>query len=151
MTLKLAAEEDLITVVPMIRNFYETTPYSKLAFDEDGVRKKLQEMVSHKSGPCTVILSVKDELPVGFLIGVAQPLLFSSDLVAVEAGWWVEPEYRNSRRAFELHNAFLYWAKLRGCKAASMSTIHGEFSEQLEKLYTRKGYEKTEVNFMRFL
>jgi GNAT superfamily N-acetyltransferase len=53
----------------------------------------------------------------------ASPLLCSDELLAVELGFWIKPEYRNRETIRLLLKAFQTWAKKVGCKGTLMAKI----------------------------
>lgn len=69
------------------------------------------------------------------------------ELVANEQFWWVEPEARGN--GVRLLQAFEAWAHERGCTRLMMVHLIDLTPEKLEKLYTRMGYRKVEVHYMK--
>ena len=86
---------------------------------------------------------------VGFFLGAVFEPLFSKDLLAVEMFWWVEEDYRGNRQSLGLLKTFEDWAKEKGASEVSVSDLQGV--KDLDKLYKRLGYTKSEVTYKKDL
>lgn len=95
----------------------------------------------------TIILGLRNKEPVGFLVGAVVHSLYSKDRLASEVAWYIEPKYRG-RIGMKMFKAYEYWAKeIAGCSVIQMSKL--ESSGELEKLYSKLGYQKKEESFFK--
>jgi GNAT superfamily N-acetyltransferase len=92
------------------------------------------------------------QLEVGIALGVSSEVPFSSDKIAVEQAWFVEPEFRNKLISIRLVEAFEYWAKeIAQCDVILMSSLNNEEQGKVEKFYSKKGYTLSEKGFLKGL
>ena len=96
---------------------------------------------------CVVI--EKENMVVGFLIGMIARTAFSHDPIATEMAWYVRPSARGTREPIKLIKEYENWAERRGCKVVTMVDIHN--LNDLGNLYTRLGYELTEKTYTKVL
>jgi GNAT superfamily N-acetyltransferase len=89
--------------------------------------------------------------PAGVLGAFFSPELFSGDLQAQEAFWFVAPEFRKTRAALLLLNAFEAEAKARNCKQILMVHLELPNAAGLAQLYARRGYSRCEQFFRKNL
>lgn len=143
-SLKIATEEDIGYVVDLCRQFYEDTEISQVTeFDEVKVYSLILSIISGDKTKGIVILS-----PHGFIIGIEEPALFSSETMTHELAWWVHKDHRMSREGLELINAYEYWSKfIVKAKKCSMSMLSD--SPPLKRLYERRGYKFAEQAFIK--
>ena len=66
----------------------------------------------------------------------------------MELAWWVEPHARGTRKSVEMVFAFKEWAKRVGCKVAQMSMIENTGTDKIDRLYTKAGLQRAEVNYI---
>lgn len=96
------------------------------------------------------IFVIRDGNRIAALLGAAfVGDMFSGELNAIEQYWYVLPEYRGSKMATPLFDAFEQEAKSRGCKIILMVHLEGPFSEPLEALYTKRGFSLLEKTFVK--
>lgn len=87
-----------------------------IPFDELVIRSNCFLMVNDLNRSQINGWIVKDgEKGVAFGIATAAPFLYSASKAASLALWYVLPEYRRGRAAFEVFHNFENWAKLTGC------------------------------------
>lgn len=135
----------------MVKAHWSHGPYQTLALAED----KLSARVTHfleNQGPdfITILSCLEDGTPVGIIAAAAIVPDFSDERIATEFVWWVDPEYRRSKRAVELLNAYEYWAKNKAkCKLWHMALFETEDRDTIAKLYQRKHYVPTEQTFIK--
>lgn len=141
--IRLAQIEDANAVIGLAKQFHEasrtTLPFSyRMA---DNLFAKCLDDFNHL---CVVL--VKGDKIVGFLAAHCGYLHFSTDLVAQEIAWFIEPESRGpeSLKMLQLYEA---WARERGCKYASMVGLG--YDPITQKLYERRGYLAQERHFLK--
>lgn len=88
----------------------------------------------------------------GILLAIVYPCYWNpSYLMAQEMGWWVEPEYRNTRLAIRLLKQFEAEAKARGAKKISMIALEAVEPEKVHRIYLKNNYKLVERNYMKGL
>ncbi len=87
-----------------------------------------------------------DEL-VGAIGGVKYPDPNDGALVATEMFWFVAPSHRGG--GLRLLEMFEDWAKSGGCQRIIMVHLVNGFGDTLAELYKRRGYNATEVHYVR--
>lgn len=146
MSLKLAERQDLSDVLRMARSFHEASPYSNLEFSEARCIEMFERyLVGNKKE--FVILLACDERPFGMIIGFANSLPFSLDLVATELAWWVDEDKRRTKDSLLLFKAYEDWAKRIGAKITQMAML--DDVTNLRKFYLKQGYSPAEQSFIK--
>lgn len=100
--------------------------------------------MTHLLGEDTVSLLEEGK---GMLLGKASPFSFGYHKIAMEVGWWVDPEYRKSGVGKSLIDAFEYWANKMGCSLVVM----GSLDDSLGSYYEKNGYKSAERLYMKEL
>ncbi|UXM94638.1 GNAT family N-acetyltransferase [Bartonella sp. HY329] len=141
--IRLARIEDAGEIIALAKQFHEasrtTLPFSyRMA---DNLFAKCLDDFNH-----LCIILVKDDKIVGFLAAQCGYLHFSTDLVAQEIAWFIEPESRGLE-SLKMLNFYERWAVERGCKYASMVGLG--YNPITEKLYQRRGYIAQERHFFK--
>lgn len=78
----------------------------------------------------------------GFFIGTISDQFFGDDLIAMDMGVYIDPEYRGGIGAVRLVQAFESWAKENGAKEVYLSQSSGTDIERTASFYERLGYSK---------
>ena len=85
-------------------------------------------------------------------VGVYAYHCFYNDVLRVqEIFWWVDPEYRNTRDSIKLFNKVEEWAQEIGADEVMVSSTATMNVDKLEKFYTKKGFRKMDINYIRSL
>jgi RimJ/RimL family protein N-acetyltransferase len=75
---------------------------------------------------------------------------YNNNLRVQEIFWWVDPEYRNTRDSIKLFNKVEEWAQeIKADEVMVSSTVVN--SDKIEKFYTKKGFRKMDINYIRSL
>lgn len=151
MTIRLATKDDLPEILLLCEEFHNSSPYSSVS---QSTEMTVQTISSFLDGPLTdkvILLStgIYGQLN-GILAGAITSLPFSTAKVAYEGMWYVRPEARG-RDALELFNAFEDWSIRVKADIVVMNLLEGDYEKSLTKLYTRKGYSKSEISFFKKL
>lgn len=146
-TLKIATEDDVPSILVMMEKFYKASPYSDVKYEEQGVLSTIFSIMSDIVNS-VIILALDDGVPVGVIAGTSCKSLFSFEKIAAELVWWVEDSHRNTRAGYKLLEAFEYWA-FNVIKATGLSMVYLENSN-LDRLYSKRGYSKMESSYMKF-
>lgn len=142
--LRLANTSDLPELMKIATNFHAESPYAHMEMDEGKVSELLTKLITDG----VVILTLGNDFPVGAIAAITHENIFSRKTWALEMMWYVYPEYRNPRRVLRMLAAYEYWARMKGCEAASLACLD---TKDLTKLYERQGYVKKEMSFFKEL
>lgn len=124
--LRLATRDDLPAFLELTEELFNNTIYSTFSsFDTEHVSDRfLASLEADQSKLCTVVL-VKGEAPVG-LITMARTGFMNKEEMAVEVAFWIKPEHRTKKTIKMLLQAYFYWARKVGCKAAFVGKLKGK-------------------------
>lgn len=151
MTLKLATLEDLPRLHDLFYDFFLHSPYASLEYDKEKIGETFVQACKNREN-FLLLVHVDDEgVSQGFLIGIKSSPLFSSDSIASELAWWIDPFARNFKAAASMLEAYEYWANLVGCKKVSLAHLDNDSNSTLTKWYKRRGYTKCETAFVKEL
>lgn len=134
-------EEDFKLTVDLAMRFAAASPYAK--YVELGAMQNMVAICMRKQDSI-VFLDTEGR---GMLMGTIVPFIYGSKQVAVELGWWVDPEARNAGVGRELIERFELWAKIMGCELITMISI----DDQIGLYYEKRGYELRERTYMKEL
>lgn len=149
LTLSLASNDDLDTLIPLVLDHIKSGPYKNFIPDYSKIEEVLISLITL---PESLVLLVKDDdVLAGFILGSSQEMMFSRQKLAYEIGLYVSPEYRKSKAFDMLRTAYEYWAKKVSCVAAVLSDMKNEHSDRLEKVYERLEYTLTERSYLKWL
>lgn len=95
-----------------------------------------------------LVLEVNGDI-VGAIVAVVTEMYMSHTTIASELAWFVSKEYRGKPSSLKLVFAYEDWAKSKYAQVIGMGDIEG--IANLEKLYTRMGYKKSESVYMKEL
>ena len=144
MTIRKATKEDILDIVLLTKQFLkEFKPPIKL--DSTHFIKNLETTVEDPS--YFFYVSEQESEVVGYLSGAKSYSMFSSQPMAIEIGWFLQPEYRGSSDGLKLLSEFIKWAKEQGCEVISMGDLAKV--QDLSPLYNRKGFELYERTYIK--
>jgi GNAT superfamily N-acetyltransferase len=144
--IRAAKVEDLPRLVRLAEQFYASSRFLQ-GFKLERFCATWSQLI--ESGVGGICLAEDGGDLVGALGGVAYPDPNSGDLVATEFFWFVDPHRRGC--GLRLYREFEAWARRLGCSQIRMVHLVDSMPDQLERLYTRLGYEKAEVHFVKGL
>lgn len=149
MYLKLLETKDIPRFVDLCYNFHQASPYKDRSFSVEKVTALAKSITTSNKKDFIIITLVDDNhVTQGFLVGLTSEIPFSEERAAMELAWWVEPEARGTRKSVEMVMAFKDWAKRVGCKVAQMSMIENTGTDKIDRLYTKAGLQRAEVNYI---
>lgn len=94
----------------------------------------------------------RDGLAVGFLAGIAAPLLpWSQERCAMEMMLAGDPSRRPGRAGFALRRDFEAWGRANGCSLVRLTAQAGEEGERAGRLYAHEGYAPQETSHLKRL
>lgn len=148
MTIRRAVLADVPRLAEMAARFVRGSSYGEVVTPcETTMAQNFGAIVSAPSSICFVAETGAGVM--GAIIGIVTPHLMTGKNVAVEVGWWVEPEARGST-GLALLSA--YEAAVSQSDATlSVMTCPPDGSERVGKIYERAGYTKFESTYMKAL
>lgn len=153
MKLQLATTEEFHIVKKMALAFLKESPYKDLPKDESKVDNIIFSFLLdgyNKEKVCILCYSSEDE-PIGIIAGYTNEAIFTSEKVASEVMWWVDPRFRGrSKAGIELLQAFEHWAGMVGSSFIQMQSLASlDDSGAIDKIYKRMGYEPKEISYLK--
>lgn len=147
--IRKATREDIPELLMMCSEFYKESHFQEILevdFDPKGVALFIKAILDSDGTQSVILVDDSYRGMVGGLIG---PLVMSpTQRIATEAMWWVAPEFRGTRVAFELFRAYVSWARECGVAAISMVALEHLDGSRVGKFYERLGLTKSEVTYM---
>lgn len=93
----------------------------------------------------------KGDEVVGVLGAVLHPCLFSGEVVATEAFWFVDPNHRGGTAGVRMFLEFMAWGIHVGATRLQAGKIAGSMGEELEAFYQKHGFVKLETLYVKNL
>jgi GNAT superfamily N-acetyltransferase len=103
-----------------------------------------------ESGAGSAWVLVRDGTIVGAIGGIAFPDMFSGDLVATEAFWFVRPD-EGRGGGVRLYRALEHWACERGCVRLRMAHLTNSMPERVAQMYRLMKFEAVETMYQKEL
>ncbi|WP_315742849.1 MULTISPECIES: GNAT family N-acetyltransferase [unclassified Bradyrhizobium] len=97
---------------------------------------------------CAFILDVEG-VAEGLLLAAAFEHSFAPLWIAKETAWWIEPQHRGSRAAWQMLDAYESWARERGCVFGGMAGMGDH--PYVGMLYRRRSYVGAETHYLKAL
>ena len=149
MYLKLIEKEDTDRFIELCSNFHQASPFAKTNFSPEKINNLVGQIIASDKRESIVILLMSEEgVAQGFIVGMTSETPFGTEKIAMELAWWVEEEYRGSRKSIELLLAYKQWAKKVGCSTVQVGFIEGYSPKGLDRLYTSQGFKLHERGYM---
>ena len=143
-TIREATEQDIFDILVLGREFSKESPKT-----HKWNKEKTEAFVINaiRNTNTTIIILEEDGEIVGFIVGLLSEMYMSYTIVATELAWFVSKDYRGKKGSILLLKKFEEWAKKNNANYVCMGDIHN--ITNLEKLYTRMGYSKSETAYMK--
>lgn len=140
MDVRFATAEDRDRVVALLRESHQaanfTFPFQAAYADQ----LFQQHLASDKA--CILVLGTPAQ---GILMAAAYEHPFGAGRIAKETVWYVAPHARG-RDAVAILDAYEMWARSVGCVCAGMASL---VTNDVSKIYERRGYSAVETHFMK--
>lgn len=149
--LRMARLEDEDRIFELLTHFHQNTQYAGESMEESKVRPLIRTCMDPHVSTSTVILWEQDGQVVGLIAGQCTEVVFSSQKVATELVWWVEPEYRKTEASTRLLEAFEAWAAWSDCRQVQMYSLNNEYATVLSRYYSKQGYRLAELSYVKEL
>lgn len=147
-SLKIGTIEDLSEVIRLSMAFFEASPYSKLGVSDNRVRDLCATFLRGDADKLCLLLVDGDQV-LGCIAAVAVQNIFNDRWSTIEQMWWIDPEHRGLGNANQMLEAYEYWATYK--VNAQVIQLVNLVNLPLDKLYTRRGYEKHEEAWLKVL
>lgn len=144
--MRQATIDDLPRLVALAEEFYASSQHLE-GFRLDVFSATWSQLLG--SGIGVIFLQEEGDDVLGALGGVAYPDPNSGALMATEFFWFVRGDRRGG--GLRLYRAFEGWARDRGCRQIRMVHLLDSMPEQLQRLYTRLGYQAAEIHYTKGL
>ena len=145
---RIAEISDLSETLRMCEAFFSVSKYASI-YDKDRERivQYLEWFLTAPKNVAIVILleHIPSGKTVGMLAMLSSMLPFKFEFMAYEQVWWVDPEHRKGKPAFEMLNLAEEWARQTGCSIVSLTAL----DDKVSKLYERKGYFLAEQAYLK--
>lgn len=147
--IRKVTEKDLLDLSFLSKQFAKEAKQNgyNLSFKQDKFVSSFLAVVNNPN--YYYLVAELDDEPVGFFLGAIYSPMFSEDIIAAEMFWWVDPDYRGKKVAVQMLKSFEDWANKAGASQVNVSDLQGV--KNLDKLYERLGYTKSEVTYRKDL
>ena len=102
-------------------------------------RAKIQRLFDYPKS--AAFLAYKGDECIGFIAAVIDSFFFSDYVRAMDLGFYILPEHRGGRAAFDLLRAIEGWAKDQGVSEFYMGHSVGGKVDEMKKFYIHNGYK----------
>lgn len=137
-TLRHATLNDIPELMKLARKLFKGSPMEAMRIDIEKARAQLERAIISDHKDNLVLVSHDEGKIVGVIAAYAFYPIFSSERIACEILWYLEPEYRKGRRGLDMMKAYEYWAKLVGCTVAQYGWLTSS-PETMIALYEKTG------------
>lgn len=144
MSIREATKEDIFDILVLAREFSKEAPRTHKWSKE---KTEMFCLAAIENSNTTLLVLEEDEEIVGAIVGLLSEMYMSQTVVATELAWFVSKDYRGKKGSILLLKKFEEWAKKNNANYVCMGDIHN--ITNLEKLYTRMGYSKSETAYMK--
>ena len=101
-------------------------------------RTKIEKLFNYPRS--AAFLAYKGETCIGFVAAIIDSFFFSDYVRATDLGFYILPEHRGGRAAFDLLRAIEAWSKAEGVTELYMGHSVGGKIEEMKKFYVHNGY-----------
>lgn len=102
-------------------------------------RVKIEKLFNYPRS--AAFLAYKGDVCIGFVAAIIDSFFFSDYVRAMDLGFYILPEHRGGRAAFDLIRAIEQWAKDQGVSEFYMGHSVGGKIEETKKFYIHNGYK----------
>ena len=140
MEVRQASRLDRDRVISILRESHAERGYT-FPFKPDFADRLFQQ---HLASPMACVLLL-GQPATGILMAVAMEHPFGMGRISSESLWYILPEARG-RGGIRMLDAYEAWARSLGCVAAGLASLT---SNDVSRLYERRGYSAVETHFMK--
>ena len=142
-----ATLDDVEGVKELVIKFYdESLSEYKISLDMDTIKETISNFIKNH---IVIVLEKQDKL-VGVIGGLVTPSIFDKNqFVAQEFVWYIDKQYRHGFAGIKLLKLFEKECKNRGANLINMIHMNNLYTESLHDFYTKNGYYKMEIHYMK--
>ena len=152
--LKVATGKDKETLVSLFSLFKDESPYRDFEIDKEHVGALVDNILNSEGDSAMAILAISEEdnSAIGMIVGHYSVFPITGEKIAAEMAFWVHKDFRKSKVARSLLDAFLFWSQ-HICKASliSLASLENGHQDSLDVLYRRLGFKKSETAYLKRL
>lgn len=130
--------EDIPRLVELGTMLHQQSSYADMPFDRVKVAGFLASLIG---GAGVLFVEDRDGVVIGGLAGGITEQWFSSEKVAFDYSFFIEPSHRGGITAIALIKAFIAWARIKGAARITMGITTGINVEATSKFYRRLGFK----------
>jgi GNAT superfamily N-acetyltransferase len=140
---RLGRIEEIPVYVEMGRQFFEMTQFRAYTYNAPQAAAFARSIIEDRRGNSRIFVADdRAGKPVGLLIGGAQKMLFTNDLVGSIQVFAVLPGHASERAGLRLFRTFLKWALDQGVKSVNFGVTSGDNIDKLDRFVTRFGFRR---------
>lgn len=144
-----ATEEDAIDLAILGKQFVKESQNELLGWNSTKVHNSLLDAINREDF-AVLVLECNSEI-VGMLITFVAPCFFSDAIQATEIVWYIDPEHRGSKKAYEMLDLFEEWAGAKGAVCTNLMNLDVLNADKVAKIYYKRGYKLAENTFVKEL
>jgi len=146
-----AVMEDLPALLEMGAKFFSEAGYGDLVdYDNESTSHTLKTLIQSDTG--LLVVSECNNKVIGMAGGMVFPFYFNHNhITGQEFFWWLQPEYRGGMVGVKLFKALEDKAKTAGARTFSMIALDSVNPEIVGRIYSKRGYRKSEHTYIRSL
>lgn len=142
-----ASEHDIEQIADMAMEFWKESPFDVPA-DMESVTAFAEHCLSEN---LLCVLEIDGKLE-GFAAGIKGAMPGNLNVVCGnEVAWWVNPPHRAGRNGIGLLKHIENMARDAGIRFWTMAFMQSSMPEQIEAIYQKLGYSKSEVSYTKEL
>jgi len=146
-TVRHATADDVNAIMALSREFIMFAPHASIA---DVSAEELEQQIRLCIDNALVLVAEHEGQVIGMLFGILTGLWFApSTLMAAELAWWVTPTARNGTAGIRLLTAFQDWAREKGAKVVTMSSLDLDFDTRVSSVLERMGFKASEHTYIK--
>lgn len=137
---ELRTDQHIVDMIRMSHEFTEDFDMEEKIDDVSLVSSCLSVCHDMNRSNLNVWLVYKNELAIGFLVGICYRTYYNTRIVAEQKLWFVSKKFRGTKAAYLLIKAYEQWARLNGATHIYTGTAHLRYAEQTKHVLEKLGY-----------
>lgn len=142
--IRTATVDDIPRIIELGHMLHQSSSYAGMEFDPGMAASFMEQLIS---GVGVVFVAEINGEVVGGIAGGITEQWFSSELLAFDYSFFIDPKARSGITATKLVKAFTSWAKLRGAKHVQIGITTGINVEGTARFYRALGFEDAGLFF----
>ncbi len=148
--IRLAQPQDLETLGLMTVRFWVNEELYRhgIGINNLNVIQTLRALLENGQG--VIVVAEKEGILIGFIAGVITPWCANyQQRIVQELIWWVNPEDRGTRAAYQMMNKYEEEARNQGCHFSIMGTHDAPNEERLIQFYESCGFRHLQYQMIK--